>query len=98
MTFLYLHVMEAKQAMDNYARFSSGHVGLEKSAFYRAVRSYKARCDRLGLIFNQPASESSGFEDDGRVFVLRNVNGVIARFSHTPETSRLRYVGAADDD
>ena len=60
-----------------------------KDAWDRAVDAEKRRCDRLGLIFNQPAS--SWREDDygvGDLVKFGNLNGLIAAYRVGP-TGRI---------
>lgn len=54
----------------------------------RAMKAYQQRCVRNGLIFNQPHKGLS--EVDGNHIVLRNRNGLLARYRNTDKG--LRFV------
>lgn len=60
----------------------------DKSLIYRATMAYHLRCVRKGQIFSQPDKGLSGVEDD--IIVLRNRNGVVARYRWTYKD--LRFV------
>ncbi len=60
----------------------------DKNLIDRATMAYHLRCVRKGQIFSQPDKGLSGVEDD--IIVLRNRNGVVARYRWTYKD--LRFV------
>lgn len=60
----------------------------DEEVIVRAIKAYRARCSRNGLIFNQPNAGLS--EVDGDIIFLRNCNGVLARYRITAKG--LRFV------
>ena len=60
----------------------------DEEVIVRATKAYRARCSRNGLIFNQPDKGLS--EVAGDIIVLRNCNGVLAKYKWTD--NGLRFV------
>ena len=66
----------------------------DEEVIVRATKAYRARCSRNGLIFNQPDKGLS--EVAGDIIVLRNCNGVLARYRIT--SKGLRYFKDTDSE
>lgn len=60
---------------------------LHENLFTRAVRAYLRRCDRSGVMRQQPSRASSDIDDGG--VVLRNTRGELARFRYDASRDRL---------
>ena len=60
----------------------------DEEVIVRAIKAYRVRCSRKGFIFNQPSMGLSELDDD--IIVLRNCNGVLARYRWTYKG--LRFV------
>jgi len=52
---------------------------VEESEFDRAVEAYADYCERVGVVFQQPSAVDS--EENRGVIYLRNVQGLLARYS-----------------
>lgn len=65
----------------------------DEELIVRSIRAYRARCSRKGFIFNQPSMGLS--KVNGDIIVLRNRNGVVARYWWTEKG--LRFVTSIKD-
>jgi hypothetical protein len=65
---------------------------MNASYFDRAVSAHARRCERDGLIFDQPDHALSSESES--LVVLRNVNGHIA--SYSVHNGRLRFIDGGD--
>ena len=66
----------------------------DEEVIVRATKAYRARCSRKGFIFNQPSMGLSELDDD--IVVLRNCNGVLAKYRWTYKG--LRFVKGSDSE
>ena len=66
----------------------------DKNLIVRAAKAYHQHCLRNGLICNQPDMGLS--EVDGDIIVLRNRNGVLARYRWTYKG--FRFVKDVDSE
>lgn len=62
----------------------------ETEMFNRTSRALTRAAEKLGTIPQQPSRTTSGW--DGSVYVLRNVNGDLARFTYDENHDRIRRV------
>ena len=67
----------------------------DRNLIDRATRAYHRRRVRNGLIFNQPNAGLS--EVDGNIILLRNCNGVLARYRITGKGLRFVEDSGAED-
>ena len=66
----------------------------DRNLIERATMAYHRHCSRNGLIFNQPNMGLSEVDDD--MIVLRNCNGVLAKYRWTYKG--LRFVKGSDSE
>ena len=67
----------------------------DKNLIDRATKAYHRHCVSNGLIFNQPNMGLS--EVDGDFVVLRNCNGVLAKYRITAKGLRFVEDSVAED-
>jgi hypothetical protein len=76
-----------------YDEIKARHGFTDAESFDMAMLGYARHCDREGLTYSQPSATASDW--DGDEYVLRNVNGELARFTSKDGKFRMKKGGAS---